>query len=180
MIGKGLSCLGCRTCIFQKDDYNALTSIRCVGKLLIEGPFLSHGYTVKIDATYINSSASSKRVTPRPLRLCRTRDLIRYINNGNLLCIGHEDTQIKIRKLRVKLGAIEHHIKNSGFHTEDFVVKRILQKGKIDQLALKAFIVPKSDDRAALEDGQGNRGLPISSPSPFTIDLARTFLEPET
>ena len=171
MIGKGL---GCRTWITHKDDHNTLMPIGCVGELLVEGPILSRGYlkdTIKTDAAYINSPAWSEQVTPEPLRLYKTGDLVRYDNDGNLLCIGRKDTQIKIRGLRVELGEIEHHIKNSGFHTEHFAVERILQQGEIDKPALAAFIVPKTDDRAALEHGPGNRVLPI--PPALKAELAR-------
>ena len=163
MIGKGL---GCRTWVTNKDDHNVLMPIGCIGELLVEGPLVARGYlkdTVKTNAAYISSPAWSEYITPKPMRLYKTGDLVRYDNNGNLLCIGRKDTQIKIRGLRIELGEIEHHIKISGFHTEHFAVERILQQGDADKPALAAFIVPETDDRSALDNGSEKMLLPTSA-----------------
>lgn len=171
MIGKGL---GCRTWVTHKDDHNILMPIGCIGELLVEGPLVARGYlndTVKTNAAYINSPSWSEQITPKPMRLYKTGDLVRYDNNGNLLCIGRKDTQIKIRGLRVELGEIEHHIKISGFHTEHFAVERIIQQGDVDKPALAAFIVPEIDDRPALDHEPETSLLPISEA--FSVELAR-------
>ena len=171
MIGKGI---GCRTWVANKDDHDTLMPVGCIGELLVEGPLVARGYlkdTVKTNAAYIGSPAWSKHITPTPMRLYKTGDLVRYDSDGNLHCLGRKDTQIKIRGLRVELGEIEHHIKISGFSTEHFAVERILQQGDIDKPALAAFIVPEINDSPDLVDGPENLFLPISAA--FSAELGR-------
>ena len=161
MIGKGL---GCRTWVTHKDDHNTLMPIGCIGELLVEGPLVTRGYlndTVKTNAAYITSPAWSEHITPKPLRLYKTGDLVRYDDNGNLLCIGRKDTQIKIRGLRVELGEIEYHIKISEFCTEHFAVERIMQHGDADKPALAAFLVPQDDGYHGPDHGPRSMLLPI-------------------
>ena len=171
MIGKGL---GCRTWVTHKDDHNTLMPIGCIGELLVEGPLVARGYlndTVKTNTAYISAPTWSEHIIPKPMRLYKTGDLVRYDGYGNLLCVGRKDTQIKIRGLRVELGEIEHHIKTSGFHTEHFAVERIQQQDDVDKPALAAFIVSETYDPSALDPGRENVLLPV--PPALTTELVR-------
>lgn len=162
MIGKGL---GCRTWVTHKDDHDILMPIGCVGELLVEGPIVARGYlkdVVKTEAAYISAPAWSMDITPRPSRLYKTGDLVRYDGSGNLHCLGRKDTQIKIRGLRVELGEIEHHIKTSGFQTDHFAAERVLQQGDVEKAALVAFIALKDGNDASSDYDSENLLLPVS------------------
>ncbi|KAF2181844.1 amino acid adenylation [Zopfia rhizophila CBS 207.26] len=146
MIGKGQ---GGRTWIVDKADHNRLVPVGCIGELLVEGPLLARGYLKNPEKTaesYINSPTWASSIQPHPTRLYKTGDLVRYTNDGNMLCLGRKDTQIKIRGLRVELGEIEHHVKTSSFGTQKQAVEKILLGGDVEKAALAAFVVPSAED----------------------------------
>lgn len=142
MIGKAQ---GGRSWVVDKADHNRLVPVGCVGELLIEGPLLARGYLkneVKTNESYIYNPTWASEISPNPTRLYKTGDLVRYVEDGNMLCLGRKDTQIKIRGLRVELGEIEHHVKTSSFGTQKQAVEKILLEGDVDKAALAAFVVP--------------------------------------
>ncbi|KAH7122777.1 hypothetical protein B0J11DRAFT_608385 [Dendryphion nanum] len=146
MIGKAQ---GGRAWVVDKADHNRLVPVGCVGELLIEGPLLARGYLknpTKTNESYIYNPAWASQVSPNPTRLYKTGDLVRYVKDGNMLCLGRKDTQIKIRGLRVELGEIEHHVKTSSFGTQKQAVEKILLNGDVENAALAAFVVPSTDD----------------------------------
>ncbi len=146
MIGKAQ---GGRSWVVDKTDHNRLVPVGCVGELLIEGPLLARGYLknpTKTNESYIYNPTWATQVSPNPTRLYKTGDLVRYVQDGNMLCLGRKDTQIKIRGLRVELGEIEHHVKTSSFGTQKQAVEKILLEGDVDKAALAAFVVPSFED----------------------------------
>jgi amino acid adenylation domain-containing protein len=146
MIGKAQ---GCRAWVADKIDHDRLVPIGCIGELLVEGPILARGYlknTEKTAESYVNSPVWASSISPRPTRLYKTGDLVRYTKDGNMICLGRKDTQIKIRGLRVELGEIEHHIKTSSFGVQKLAVEKILFGGDVEKAALAAFLVPPPED----------------------------------
>lgn len=146
MIGKAQ---GGRSWVVDKTDHNRLVPVGCVGELLIEGPLLARGYLKnpsKTNEAYIYDPTWAAQISPNPTRLYKTGDLVRYVQDGNMLCLGRKDTQIKIRGLRVELGEIEHHVKTSAFGTQKQAVEKILLEGDVDKAALAAFVVPTVDN----------------------------------
>jgi amino acid adenylation domain-containing protein/non-ribosomal peptide synthase protein (TIGR01720 family) len=166
MIGKAQ---GGRAWVVDKADHNRLMPVGCVGELLIEGPLLARGYLKnqsKTDESYIYNPTWASQISPNPTRLYKTGDLVRYVQDGNMLCLGRKDTQIKIRGLRIELGEIEHHVKTSSFGSQKQAVEKILLEGDVDKAALAAFIVPSAED---IED-DSHDVLPLTS------TLQRKFL----
>ncbi|KAI7779841.1 amino acid adenylation [Diaporthe eres] len=148
MIGKGY---GGRTWVVDKDDHDRLLPIGCVGELLIEGPILARGYLNNPQETaesYINDPlwASSLDASDLSSRFYKTGDLVRYVEDGNLIYLGRKDTQVKIRGLRVELGEIEHHVKISPLNTYKQAVEKVLLGDDVDKAALAAFVVPSAVD----------------------------------
>lgn len=167
MIGKAQ---GGRSWVVDKTDHNRLVPVGCVGELLIEGPLLARGYLknpTKTNESYIYDPTWASQITPTPTRLYKTGDLVRYVQDGNMLCLGRKDTQIKIRGLRVELGEIEHHVKTSAFGTQKQAVEKILLEGDVDKAALAAFVVPSVDNP---EDGD-------QEVLPLTATLQTKFLQ---
>jgi amino acid adenylation domain-containing protein len=159
MIGKAQ---GGRAWVVDKADHNRLVPVGCVGELLIEGPLLARGYLknpTKTNESYIYDPAWAPKISPNPTRLYKTGDLVRYVKDGNMLCLGRKDTQIKIRGLRVELGEIEHHVKTSSFGTQKQAVEKILLGGDVEKAALAAFVVPSAED--IVDDSQ--EVLPLST-----------------
>lgn len=76
------------------------------GEICISGDGLAKGYISNIVLTekwfvYING-----------IRVYRTGDIGQRLSNGEYLCFGRNDNQIKIRGLRIELGEIENRILN--------------------------------------------------------------------
>ncbi|KAK7941485.1 uncharacterized protein PG986_013872 [Apiospora aurea] len=107
-IGAGV---GCRTWVVDPADYNRLAPVGAIGELLIEGPILARCYLKdpqKTAASFVENPEWA--FGDKPMRLYRTRDLVRYTSEGTLVFIGRADSQIKIRGQRVELNDIEWNI----------------------------------------------------------------------
>ena len=76
------------------------------GELYIGGDGLADGYLYSPELTegaFVNNPFSSDTNS----RIYKTGDLVRYLKNGNLECLGRLDHQVKIRGFRIELGEIE-------------------------------------------------------------------------
>jgi len=76
------------------------------GELYIGGHGLADGYLHSPDLTderFVKSPFSSEQGD----LIYQTGDLVRYLENGNLECLGRLDHQVKIRGFRIELGEIE-------------------------------------------------------------------------
>jgi amino acid adenylation domain-containing protein len=101
-IGRGVA----NTQTFVLDAQQQLVPPGSIGELCLGGPSVARGYLRRPDLT-------AERFIPNPFapvggdRLYRTGDLVRVDGAGNLLYVGRNDHQIKIRGYRVELGEIE-------------------------------------------------------------------------
>ncbi|CAO3566687.1 unnamed protein product [Mortierella alpina] len=88
------------------DEHLVPVPIGVVGELYIGGPGVANGYLNQPQLT-------AERFLPDPFakvqsaRMYKTGDLVRYMSDGNLVFVGRNDNQIKIRGFRVELGEIE-------------------------------------------------------------------------
>ncbi|CAO3566634.1 unnamed protein product [Mortierella alpina] len=88
------------------DEHLVPVPIGVVGELCIGGPGVANGYLNQPVLT-------AERFLPDPFakvqsaRMYKTGDLVRYMSDGNLVFVGRNDNQIKIRGFRVELGEIE-------------------------------------------------------------------------
>jgi amino acid adenylation domain-containing protein len=77
-----------------------------IGELYLGGLGVSRGY-------FNRPGLTAARYVPHPFarnpgeRLYKTGDLVRYLANGEIVFLGRQDHQIKIRGFRVELGEIE-------------------------------------------------------------------------
>lgn len=77
------------------------------GELLIGGDNVTKGYLNREDLTsekYISSPFK------RNERLYRTGDIVKFLPDGNLIFVGRNDKQVKLRGHRIELGGIESSI----------------------------------------------------------------------
>ena len=134
----------------------ALMPSGMTGEIYIGGTCVGRGY--------LNQPAlTAEKFVPDPYgaveggRLYRTGDRGRYLDDGNLDCLGRVDYQVKIRGYRIELGEIEQAIKGCN-GVDDAVV---LVKGEAEQEKhLMAIVVPQEgqeiNDRQVRDYMRGN------------------------
>jgi brevianamide F synthase len=88
-----------------------LVAVGAVGELLLEGPFLAHGYLNLPDVTrrsFIKCPAWRSQIrSDAPSVVYRTGDLVKYQPDGTIQYMGRKDTRIKLRGQLIDLGEVE-------------------------------------------------------------------------
>lgn len=140
IIGRGAAT---RLWIVDPDNIDRLVPVGCPGELVVEGKQVSRGYLGQPELT------ATKFVTEAPswysqrygslesAKIYRTGDLACYLSDGTVVCLGREDSQVKIRGQRVELGEVEHHLRKITPPDVDLVVEMI----KAPREALVAFLI---------------------------------------
>ncbi|CAA9959381.1 Nonribosomal peptide synthetase 3 [Pyrenophora teres f. maculata] len=144
IIGKPVASVGW---VVDPEDHNRLAPLGSIGELLVEGPILARGYLNDVDKTaaaFIDNPAwlleGYRGHAGRRGRLYKTGDLVRYDADGNLVCLGRKDSQVKVRGQRVELGEIEHHVRECLPEARQLAVEVILPSGQKDHAMLAAFV----------------------------------------
>jgi amino acid adenylation domain-containing protein len=94
------------TQVYVLDRHLEPVPIGVPGDLYIGGEGVARGYLHRLDTT-------AERFLPDPFggepggRLYKTGDLVRYLPEGHLECLGRLDHQVKVRGFRIELGEIE-------------------------------------------------------------------------
>ncbi len=93
------------------DKNGHLLPVGALGELYVAGPQISRGYLNRPDKTaevFIKNPFSKNPVYSRAYR---TGDIVRWLPDGNIECIGRNDGQVKIRGFRVELTEVEKVIR---------------------------------------------------------------------
>ena len=103
--------------------------IGVAGELLIGGDGVARGYLNREELTkekfIANPFASSKDVKRgKNLRLYRSGDLVRWLEDGNIEYLGRIDHQVKIRGFRIELGEIESVLRKVDWVKDCVVIAR--------------------------------------------------------
>ncbi|KAM6482886.1 hypothetical protein HDV62DRAFT_379989 [Trichoderma sp. SZMC 28011] len=93
--------------IVDAENPRRLAPVGCIGEIVMQGPTLLREYLAD------SAKTLSSTLTSNWGRFYKTGDLGIYNPDGTIHYSGRKDTQVKIRGLRVELGEIEHHIRNS-------------------------------------------------------------------
>lgn len=114
----GKSFLGCYNYIL--DQFGNVCNINVIGELYIGGICVMKGY-------YKNIEQTNKSIIyhPKYNRLYKTGDLSYVTEDGNIMYIGRNDFQIKIRGQRVEITEIELVIKKSKEPIKDILILKI-------------------------------------------------------
>lgn len=104
--------------IVDPDNLERLAPIGAVGELLIEGPALFTGYlndAQRTEAALVKPPQwrLSMDVGPPVLRIYRSGDLVRYLDNGEMRYVSRKDGVVKLRGQFVDLGEIESLLRAS-------------------------------------------------------------------
>ena len=94
------------------------------GDIYISGDCVGKGYLNNKELT--NQSFIQNPFIPNTI-MYKSGDLGTYLNDGNILCLGRSDHQIKIRGLRIELGEIESLILKYPHIQKVTVVKQTIQ-----------------------------------------------------
>lgn len=92
------------------DAWGELVPPGVLGEIYIAGPCLSPGYHRRYDLNaqrYLFRPSPSSMKSGLPKRAYRSGDLAYWREDGQIVCTGRSDEQIKIRGMRVELGEIE-------------------------------------------------------------------------
>lgn len=147
-IGKPIA----NTQIYIVDKYMKPVPIGVTGELCIAGDGVGAGYLNRPELT-------AERFIDNPFgngRLYRTGDLGYWREDGNIIFVGRNDFQVKIRGLRIELGEIENAISNIEGINQSVVVVR---KDSQDRQIICAFYTGEKKSSKELREKTG-KSLP--------------------
>jgi amino acid adenylation domain-containing protein/non-ribosomal peptide synthase protein (TIGR01720 family) len=157
-IGRPIS----NTQLYVLDKHLQPVPIGVTGELYIGGAGVARGYLNRPDLTEekflpnpFESETPARHQTPcgasvpnPESKIYKTGDLVRYLPDGNLVCLGRADFQVKIRGFRVELGEIETVLGQHPAVRE--AIAWVWQASGTQRLV--AYIVPQNDDAPAAAD----------------------------
>ena len=112
--------------VYILDKNNMLTPIGVTGELCIAGDGVGAGYLNRPELT-------AEKFKDNPFgegKLYKTGDLAYWREDGNIVYVGRNDFQVKIRGLRIELGEIENAICSIDGITQAVVVVRKNNEGR--------------------------------------------------
>ncbi|KAG4439146.1 Nonribosomal peptide synthetase 4 [Cadophora sp. M221] len=139
--------------VVDPTDHNQLMPVGAVGELLVEGPIVGQGYLndpEKTAAAFVVDppwlTAGHDGIPGRRGRLYKSGDIGMYDpdGSGNIVFVGRQDTQVKLRGQRVELSEIESQLKARLPSDVNVIAEVITPQGTGGQPTLVAFIAPQS------------------------------------
>ncbi len=136
------------TKIYILDSHLHPVPIGVSGEIYISGEGLARGYLN-------HPGITSEKFIPHPfsqqpgMRLYKTGDLGRYVNDGNIEFLGRIDNQVKIRGFRIELGEIEALLNQHQGVQETVVIAREDVPGN---KRLVAYVVPQSKSATTVNE----------------------------
>ena len=109
------------TQIYILDKYLNPVPVGTQGEIYISGDGVGKGYLNNSDLT--NKSFITNPFIPGTI-MYKTGDLGTYTPNGDILCLGRIDNQVKIRGLRIELGEIEEKLSQISSIESCVVIKK--------------------------------------------------------
>lgn len=95
--------------LYILDKDNNLIQKGMAGELYIAGDGLARGY---LNQDQLTKEKFIKNPFSDNIKMYKTGDLVKYLDDGNIEYLGRIDNQVKIRGLRVELGEIEKQLSN--------------------------------------------------------------------
>jgi amino acid adenylation domain-containing protein len=133
-IGKPIN----NTQVFIIDEAFHLLPEGIVGEIAICGDGLARGYLNREELT-------REKFVPHPFiatkKMYRTGDLGKILPDGEILCLGRIDNQIKIRSYRIEAGEVENMLESITGIKEAVV---LCKENKLGDARLVAYIVPEN------------------------------------
>lgn len=130
------------TPVYIMDEHGKSLPAGMTGELYIGGYGVAEGYLNRPELTAEKFVADLYANTPGQ-RLYRTGDLGKVLENGDILCLGRIDQQVKIRGHRIELGEIEGLLSAQDGIKQSVV---IAQEDVLLSKYLVAYIIPEKFD----------------------------------
>ncbi|MEO7584343.1 MAG: amino acid adenylation domain-containing protein, partial [Ferruginibacter sp.] len=134
-IGRPIS----NTQIYILNEFQQIVPAGVAGEICIGGAGLARGYLNRPDLTTQKFISNPFSEIPGS-RIYKTGDMGRWLQDGNLECLGRIDDQVKIRGYRIELGEIETVLMQSGLVNQAVVLAR---EDKTNNKRLIGYYVPK-------------------------------------
>lgn len=155
---------GTGACIWLADpeDHNKLVPVGAAGELLIEGPIVGMGYLnnpTKTSEVFIEDpeflTKGSKSFPGRRGKLYKTGDLCRYDPDGygEVIFVGRQDQQVKLRGQRIELAEIEYNMQKH-LPADTQLAVEVIKPGGTGEQTLVAFLVEQKKSGMRHLDGQ--------------------------
>ncbi|KAF2130328.1 nonribosomal peptide synthetase 6 [Dothidotthia symphoricarpi CBS 119687] len=157
-MGKGK---GCAVWLTEPNNHNKLVPIGAVGELLIEGPIVGDGYLnnpAKTKEVFIEDPEfliqGSKTMPGRHGRMYKSGDLVRYDpdGNGEVIFVGRQDQQVKLRGQRIELAEIEYNMQKH-LPSDTQLAAEVIKPGGTGEPTLVAFLVEQKKSGMRHLDG---------------------------
>lgn len=158
-MGKGK---GCAIWLTNPENHHELVPVGAVGELLIEGPIVGNGYLnnpAKTKEVFIEDPEflvkGSKRFPGRRGRIYKSGDLVRYDpdGNGEVIFVGRQDQQVKLRGQRIELAEIEYNMQKH-LPADTQLAAEVIKPGGSGEQTLVAFLVEQKKSGMRHLDGQ--------------------------
>lgn len=139
--------------VVDPSDHHILLPIGATGELLIDGPILARGYLGDLEKTQMSFIENPRWLAKDKLsrRMYKTGDLVRYNSDGTINFVGRNDTQIKLRGLRIQLDEVERHLYNALPTVQSIVVELVHVENKALLVAFLSF-GPQDSENASDQD----------------------------
>jgi len=138
------------TAIYILDKYLNPLPAGTAGEIYIGGDGVAKGYLNQPVLTAEKFITDPFSDTPGN-KIYRTGDTGKFLENGEIECLGRIDSQIKIRGYRIETGEIEYHLVNQ-YNVKEAVVLAQPDKNGIDKLV--AYVVTGDNYKAESETDQ--------------------------
>jgi amino acid adenylation domain-containing protein len=143
------------------EDHNKLVPVGAVGELLIEGPIVGMGYLnnpSKTNEVFIENPdflvEGSRRFPGRQGKLYKSGDLVKYDpdGNGEVIFVGRQDQQVKLRGQRIELAEIEFNMQKH-LPADTQLAAEVIKPGGTGEQTLVAFLVEQKKSGMRHLDG---------------------------
>jgi amino acid adenylation domain-containing protein len=189
------------TLVYILDEQKQPVAAGEVGELWIGGAGVARGYLNRPELTRERFVTDPFTKTPGG-RMYGTGDLGRFLENGEILCLGRIDHQVKIRGYRIELGEIDNVLHQfpgvkqcvvdakEGPHGDKRLIGYIIPEGEFNKQAAIRFLQSKLPDYMVPQLLMELPAIPLTSngkvdrkalPNPDASELlSREFISPGT
>ncbi|WP_279609035.1 non-ribosomal peptide synthetase [Burkholderia gladioli] len=168
-IGKPIA----NTRIYLLDEHQALVPLGAIGELYIGGAGVARGYLNRPDLTAQRFLADpfARAEGDAEARMYRTGDLARYQPDGNIVFLGRNDEQVKVRGFRVEPGEIEAQLATHEAVREAIVIARQDPAGNARLLAYVSLLdaAPRAELVRGLREHLAARLPEYMVPAAFVV-----------